>query len=250
MINKIYKSALITGAGDGIGYETLKRFLKEKITVYALDKNVKKLKILQKKFKFNIIELDLTDTNKLYKELSKLKIDILFANAGIGRGAEGILKASRDDIEISTKINIESCLHTLKAVVPKMVKNRKGHIVLMGSLAGLYPQISTVYGGQKGAIHRIAQSLRVELSGSRVKVTEICPGRTKTSFAKAAFTDKTKAKKFMTGFTLLEAKDIADAVMFALSTRWRSNISTIEISGTEQSPGGVPIYAVKDPILS
>ena len=38
MINKIYKSALITGAGDGIGYETLKRFLKEKITVYALDK--------------------------------------------------------------------------------------------------------------------------------------------------------------------------------------------------------------------
>ena len=117
MINKIYKSALITGAGDGIGYETLKRFLKEKIAVYALDKNVKKLKILQKKFKFNIIELDLTDTNKLYKELSKLKIDILFANAGIGRGAEGILKASRDDIEISTKINMESCLHTLKAVV-------------------------------------------------------------------------------------------------------------------------------------
>ena len=49
MINKIYKSALITGAGDGIGYETLKRFLNEKITVYAVDKNISKLKILQKK---------------------------------------------------------------------------------------------------------------------------------------------------------------------------------------------------------
>ena len=54
----------------------------------------------------------------------------------------------------------------------------------------------------------------------------------------------------MSGFTLLEAKDIADTIMFALSTRLRSNISTIEISGTEQSPGGVPVYAVKDPILS
>ena len=72
MINKIYKSALITGAGDGIGYETLKRFLKEKITVYALDKNIKKLKILQKKFQFKIIELDLTDTDKLYKKLSEI----------------------------------------------------------------------------------------------------------------------------------------------------------------------------------
>ena len=122
MINKIYKSALITGAGDGIGYETLKRFLNEKITVYAVDKNISKLKILQKKFQFKIIELDLTDTDKLYKELSKLKVDILLANAGVGRGAEGILKASRDDIEISTKINIESYLHVLKTVVPGMIK--------------------------------------------------------------------------------------------------------------------------------
>ena len=52
MINKIYKSALITGAADGIGLETLKRLLTEKIDIYALDKNVTKLKKLQKKSKF------------------------------------------------------------------------------------------------------------------------------------------------------------------------------------------------------
>ena len=53
----------------------------------------------------------------------------------------------------------------------------------------------------------------------------------------------------MSGFTLLEPEDVSEAIMFALSTRWRSNISMIEICGTEQSPGGVPIFPVKDPIL-
>ena len=53
----------------------------------------------------------------------------------------------------------------------------------------------------------------------------------------------------MSGFTLLETQDITDAIIFALNTRWRSNISLIEISGTEQSPGGVPVFPVKDAIL-
>ncbi len=193
--------------------------------------------------------MDLTNTNQLYKKLSNIKTDILINNAGIGRGVGGLLNSTKKDIEISSKLNVEAHLHVLKALVPNMIKQRKGHIILMGSLAGLYPVDSAIYGGQKGAIHRIAQSMRIELSGSRVKLTEICPGRTKTNFGNIAFDDKKIAKKFMSGFTLLEPEDISDAVMFALSTRWRSNISLIEISGTEQSPGGVSIFPVKDAIL-
>lgn len=250
MVNKIYKSALITGAANGIGYSILKRLVSEKIDVTAVDKDERQLKKISKEFNINTIKLDLTNTKLLYKKLSSVKTDILINNAGIGRGVEGLLNSSPNDIKISSRINVEAHLHVIKAIVPGMVKRRKGHVVLMGSLAGLYPVDSAIYGGQKGAVHRIAQSLRVELSGTRVKVTEICPGRTKTNFGNAAFDDKNKAKKFMSGFTLLEARDITDAILFALSTRWRSNISTIEISGTEQSPGGVPIYPVKDPILS
>jgi len=250
MINKIYKSILITGAADGIGFNLLQRLYKENLKVYALDKNIKKLKTIESKLNIEIINLDLTHTEKVYSKLSRLKIDILVCNAGIGRGVGGLLSATKKDIELSSKLNVESNLHLLKAIVPGMIKRRKGHIVLMGSLAGLYPVNTAVYGGQKGAIHRIAQSLRIELSGSRIKVTEICPGRIKTNFGKAAFNNSKKAVKFMSGFTLLEPQDITDAIMFSLSTRWRSNISTIEISGTEQSPGGVAIYPVKDPILT
>ena len=67
----------------------LKRVLKEKIDVYALDKNITKLKNLQKKFKFKIIELDLTNTDKIYEILSKLKVDILLLMQVLAEGLKG-----------------------------------------------------------------------------------------------------------------------------------------------------------------
>ena len=86
MINKIYKSVLITGASSGIGLETLKRFFKEKIKIYALDKDISALEKLKKKYKFEIIQIDLFDTDQIYEKLTKLNVDIVVCNAGIGRG--------------------------------------------------------------------------------------------------------------------------------------------------------------------
>ena len=107
-----------------------------------------------------------------------------------------MLKSSKGDILKSTRVNYESILHILKILVPKMVKKRNGHIFLIGSIAGLYPTDSAIYSSQKTAIHKIAQSLRIELSGSRVKLTEITPGRTKTSFANKIFSSNKKKKEF------------------------------------------------------
>ena len=87
MINKIYKSVLITGASSGIGLETLKRFFKEKIKIYALDKDISTLENLKKKYKFEIIQIDLFDTDQIYEKLTKLNVDIVVCNDGIGRGA-------------------------------------------------------------------------------------------------------------------------------------------------------------------
>jgi len=249
ILKKKYKTALITGAASGIGFNILKRLSKEGITILAVDQNKDKLNSVCKETNAKPLHLDLTDTKKLYKMLSNLQIDILISNAGTGKGINGILNTSPEDIELSTKINVEAHFHVFKALIPNMLKNRKGHIILIGSLAGLYPIDSAIYGGQKGAIHKIAQSLRVELSGSRIKLTEICPGRTRTEFANNAFNNKDKAKEFMSGFSILEPDDISDAILFSLNSKWRANISLIEISGTEQSPGGIPIYPVKDPIL-
>ena len=100
-----------------------------------LDK--KKLEKVCSKMQSTPIHLDLNNTKEIYKLLSKIKVDILVSNAGIGKGINGLIKSSKEEIEISTKVNFESHLHVLRCVIPNMVKKRKGHIVLMGSLAGL-----------------------------------------------------------------------------------------------------------------
>tara|TARA_B100001175_G_scaffold205630_1_gene174574 strand:+ start:414 stop:1163 length:750 start_codon:yes stop_codon:yes gene_type:complete len=246
---KRYKTALITGAASGIGLSILKKLSKNNLKIYALDKNKKKLIKICKETNSIPIYLDLSDVDLLYSKLSKLNVDILVSNAGIGNGIMGLLKSSKKDISNSTKINLESVLHLLKILVPKMLKKRNGHIFLIGSIAGLYPTDSVIYSSQKTAIHKIAQSLRIELSGSRVKVTEICPGRTKTSFGNKIFSNKKLQKNFMNSFQVLDPEDISNAVYFSLNTKWKTNISLIEILPTEQSPGGIPIFPVKDPIL-
>ena len=246
---KRYKTALISGAASGIGLSILKKLSKNNLKIYALDKNKNKLIKICKETNSIPIHLDLSDVDLLYSKLSKLNVDILVSNAGIGNGIMGLLKSSKKDILNSKKINFESVLHLLKILVPKMVKKRNGHIFLIGSIAGLYPTDSVIYSSQKTAIHKIAQSLRIELSGSRVKVTEICPGRTKTSFGNKIFSNKKLQKNFMNSFQVLEPEDISNAVYFSLNTKWKTNISLIEILPTEQSPGGIPIFPVKDPIL-
>ena len=248
-MNKRYKTALITGAASGIGYSILKKLSNYKFKIYALDKNKIKLKKVCNETGAYPINLDIANTDALYSKLSKLNIDILVSNAGIANGIEGLLKSSKNDILKSTKVNYESILHIIKILVPKMVKKRNGHIFLIGSIAGLYPTDSAIYSSQKTAIHKIAQSLRIELSGSRVKLTEISPGRTKTSFGNNVFSTSKMKKKFMSGFQVLDPDDISNALLFALNTKWKTNVSLIEISPTEQSPGGIPIIPVKDPIL-
>ena len=248
-MHKRYKTALITGAASGIGYSILKKLSNYKFKIYALDKNKIKLKKICNETGAYPINLDIANTDALYSKLSKLNIDILVSNAGIANGIEGLLKSSKNDILKSTKVNYESILHIIKILVPKMVKKRNGHIFLIGSIAGLYPTDSAIYSSQKTAIHKIAQSLRIELSGSRVKLTEISPGRTKTSFGNNVFSTSKMKKKFMSGFQVLDPDDISNALWFALNTKWKTNVSLIEILPTEQSPGGIPIIPVKDPIL-
>jgi 3-hydroxy acid dehydrogenase/malonic semialdehyde reductase len=246
MSDNNYKTALVTGATSGIGMATAIRLSEAGIKVIATGRRLEKLKALQSKISCEIIELDIRDQDKIYSSLENLEIDILVNNAGVGKGFSPIFKTSPKDINTTTETNVTSFLHVLRAVVPGMVERKRGHIINLGSIAGLYPMASSVYGGSKGAVHLINQNLRLELSGTGVRATEICPGRVETEFFDVAFSDNPEKKKEMTsGLTLLTKEDIADAIMFAINAPWRMNVSLIEITPTEQTPGGSKIERAK-----
>ena len=212
----------------------------------AAGRRKEKLIELQNKISCDIIEIDVREQEKIYSEFGELEVDILINNAGVGKGFSPIFLAEPDDINTTTETNVTSFLHLLRAVVPGMVNRKKGHIINIGSIAGLYPVSSSVYGGSKGAVHMINQNLRVELSGTGVRATEICPGRVNTEFFDVAFSDNPDKRKQMTsGLKLLEQEDVADAIMFAINAPWRMNVSMIELTPTEQVPGGSIIKEAK-----
>lgn len=241
-----YKTALVTGASSGIGAATVRALTKCGIAVHALARRQDRLEALADETDCTPITLDLRDRDAIYERLAKLDVDILVGNAGIGRGFDGFLKASPDDIDITLETNVQALIHVLRAVVPGMVKRQCGHVVNIGSVAGLYPISSAIYGASKGAVHLLNQNLRIELLGSGVRMTEICPGRVQTEFFRVSIDDLERAKKIEDqGIQALVPDDISDAILFALDAPWRMNVSMIEIQPTEQAFGGA-VYASED----
>jgi len=240
-----YKKVLVTGASSGIGQALVQRLSGQGLEVHALARREERLSELAASTGCTPLALDLRDTDALYSRLANQRYDILINNAGLGRGYDSLAAASRDDIERTIETNVTAAVHILRALLPGMIERQCGHVVNVGSITGLYPMPFALYAASKGALHLLSQSLRMELKGSAVRCTEICPARVRTEFFATAFDDPHKAAAAAEGFELLEPSDIADAIHYALDAPWRVNVSTIEITPTEQYIGGAHIEPVK-----
>ncbi len=241
-----YQTALVTGASSGIGAAVVAALAGRGVTVHAAARRKDRLDDLAADTGCIPHVLDVRDTGSIYERLGGLPIDILVNNAGLGRGFGALFEVRPEDIDTTLETNVIAAVHVLRAVAPGMVERKRGHIVNIGSIAGLYPLKSSIYGASKGAVHLLTQNLRIELQGSGVRVTEICPGRVKTEFFDIAFDDPEATPKMCTGFEVMLPADIADAILYALDAPWRVNVGCIELMPTEQHVGGVHIAPVSD----
>lgn len=240
-----YKLALVTGASSGIGAACVRQLRARGLGVLAAARRAERLEALAAETGCETLVLDVNDTEAVYRALGSREVDVLVNNAGLGRGFEGFLKSSREDIDAMLQINVGAAIHVARAVAEGMAARKRGHIVNIGSIAGLYPIGFPVYGASKGAVHLFNQHLRLDLKGLGIRITEICPGRVTTEFFDSAIKTEADREAFTGGFQILQPEDVASAIVYAIDAPWRVNVSTIELTPTEQSPGGATIAPVE-----
>ena len=218
--------ALITGASSGIGKSLTRNLIRDGYRVIGTARNITRLDELHSQFndQFLPIELDVDQDISVDSLLERLpedwrEIRVLVNNAGHDVGgrkafSDGNKQHWLDIIET----NVRGLIRTTYAVLPDMVKRDRGHIINLGSIAGLMPVPTTaVYSSSKHAVDGFSESLRLELAETGVRVSQILPGLVKTGFASARFGDSQKADKFYDDFGMwLEPEDVAEAICYAL----------------------------------
>lgn len=235
-----YKTALVTGASSGIGAATVERLRREGLEVHALARNAANLDELARRTGCIPHALDVSDTAGLARLAAEVSFDILVNNAGVDRPGS-ILKADAEGIDLLVDVNLRAVLHLCRLLVPGMVARDRGHVVNISSIAGAYNfGGNSTYHATKAAVSMLSRQLRVDCFGKRVRVTEICPGRVATDiFAHVHGNPEEMHKRFIEGFELPQASDIADAIAFAIAAPVSMNVGHMEITPTLQVPGGL-----------
>lgn len=231
---------LVTGASSGIGAAAASALVAEGMVVHAAARRSERLAALRDATGCETHVLDVCDAAGVAACVAEIgPIDILVNNAGLGRGWGSLANATYGDIEMTVATNVTAALHLVQAVLPGMIERRRGHIINIGSMAGLYPLGSALYGATKAAMHRLSTNLRIELQGTGVRVTEICPGRIDTEFYDVAIDDPVERQAITnTGATGITAAECADTITYAVTRAPHININRIELQPTEQTYGG------------
>lgn len=246
------KTVFITGASSGIGKATAEKFAEEGCRLVLCARNEQKIrdfsKSLQEKFHIPVhaFSLDVRDKKAVDVAIKNLpaefsEIAILINNAGLALGLEKIQDNLVDDWEEMIATNVRGLLYVTHAVLPIMLRRGQGHIINIGSIAGIhaYPN-GAVYCATKAAVKTLSDGLRQDLVETPIRVTNIQPGMVETNFSVVRFHgDTERANKVYQGIEPLTGSDIADMIFYAASVPSHVQICEITATATNQATGNV-----------
>jgi NADP-dependent 3-hydroxy acid dehydrogenase YdfG len=238
----------ITGATSGIGEACASLFAQKGYNIIITGRRADRLETLQtslqKKFSIKCIPLcfDVQNKTAVFDAVNTIssianKITVLVNNAGLALGRANFDEADMDDWEIMIDTNLKGLLYVSRAIVPYFIKNKNGHIINIGSIAGkeVYAQ-GNVYCATKHAVDAISKAQRMDLVQHRIKVTAIHPGAVETEFSIVRFKgNQQKANAVYQGYQSLIANDIANIVYYAATLPNHVCINDLVVTCTAQA---------------
>ena len=240
------KTAFITGATSGIGKSTAQLFASKGIRLIICGRRKEQLLKLQKELEpltdVYTLNFDVRDKNAVSNAIDSLPqeyshIDILINNAGNAHGLDPINKGSLEDWDAMLDINVKGLLYVSRAILPKMVERKSGHIINIGSTAGkeVYPN-GNVYCASKHAVDAINQGMRIDLNSYGIRVGAVNPGLVETEFSNVRCKgDVERRDNVYRGFQPLKPEDIADIIYFVISRPSHVNIADLVVMPTAQA---------------
>ncbi len=234
---------VITGASAGFGEATALSFARLGHPLALGARRIEKLQEVAKACKAAgapsvlALSLDVTDVASINAFAKAAGTpEILVNNAGLARGRDPIDKLNDEDIVAMVDTNITGLLRVTRAFLPGMIAARRGHVVNLGSYAahGHY-EGGVVYAPTKHAVRAISSTMRLELSGTGLRVTEIDPGMAETEFSVVRLGDTNKAKTVYEGWQPLSAQDVADTIVWVATRPAHVNVSEVVLMGTAQA---------------
>jgi 3-hydroxy acid dehydrogenase/malonic semialdehyde reductase len=237
-----YRTALVTGASRGIGAAVARALHRQGLSVTAVARSTASLARIAAELGCEPLALDLADPAAVMQALTGREYDVVVCNAGTLPSAGPFHELALEHIVATVNVNLTGALAVARAVLPGMVRRRRGHLIMIGSMFGPNPvKDSSVYAASKAAIRAFCRSLRLDLVGTNVRVTEVAPGRVETEFFRDAMGgDMAKVReRLFTEYRSLQADDVAEAVLAALLVPAHVDVGLIEITSTDQALGGM-----------
>lgn len=238
----------ITGATSGIGKSTAEIFAKHGHDLIVTGRREERLIELKRdlegryKIKVSFLHFDVRSLEEVEIAINSLtpenkQIDVLVNNAGLAAGLSSIQEGTISHWERMIDTNIKGLLYITRAISNIMIKNGKGHIINIGSIAGkeVYAN-GNVYCATKHAVDALSKGMRIDLLPHHIKVTAINPGMVETEFSIVRFDgDTERAKKVYMGMQPLLPEDIAETIFWAANRPAHVNINDIIIMPSVQA---------------
>lgn len=231
---------MVTGASAGIGAATAKSLAALGFHVICVARRADRIQALAQEIGGTAIVADVTDQAAVDAMAAQLdRVDVLVNNAGGARGLEPVADADIEHWRWMWESNVLGTLRVTRALLPKLIDSGDGLIITVTSIAAV--EIYDNGAGYTSAKHAqgvLHRTLRSELFGKPVRLTEVAPGMVQTDFSLNRFDgDEQRAGKVYEGVTPLVAEDIAEVVGFVASRPSHVDLDLIVIRPRDQVSG-------------